>query len=391
MSEQRKIITAAPENSETPLADVQSWVTPNRLFFIRNHFEIPSMDGELWRLQIDGCVPRSIELDWEQLEALPKRSVFATMECAGNGRSFLRHPVDGVQWGAGAIGHAEWTGVPLKVVLQKVGLHAEALEVVGHGADSGREKDHPEPLSFVRSLPLEKALHPDTLLATRMNGELLEPSHGAPVRLLVPGWCGVASVKWLTRLEVVNMPFRGYYQTVKYTRQHQTGRGVQTEMLGPMPVKSEILRPRAGEVLGIGTNRVFGLAWAGEQEVAAVELSLDGGRGWHPTDLIGVRAPYSWCLWEYLWEVAAPGEYTLLSRAISSNGDVQPMRHDPLCGGYLIRFSRPISVRVDAARRSQTLAGDTAALLREMDELAEERAQYRLDVELEDFMAGAGI
>ncbi|MGH7128606.1 MAG: sulfite oxidase [Planctomycetaceae bacterium] len=390
MSENRRVITAAPENSETPLGDVQSWVTPNRLFYVRNHFDLPEIDRSAWRLAIAGCVERDLELSWEQFESLPQRSVFATMECAGNGRSFLERRVEGVPWGAGAIGHAEWTGVSLSLVLKQAGLKPEAVEIVGHGADQGTEKGLPEPMHFARSLPREKALHPDTLLATRMNGELLEPSHGAPVRLLVPGWCGVSSVKWLTRLDAVDTPFQGYFQAVKYVVQRRTGRGTQTEVIGNMPVKSEIIRPRDGEAIGIGTNRIFGLAWAGEDEVAAVELSLDGGRTWGRTELVGPRAPYSWCLWEYLWEVAAPGEYTLLSRAISSSGRIQPLRHDALSGGYLINFSRPTHVRIDPARRSHAFAGDTASLVREMHQLAEERSKYRLDVEL-DLTSGAGI
>lgn len=390
MSEQRRVVTAVPENSETPLDAVQGWVTPSRLFYVRNHADVPALDRAAWRLRVGGEVERELELTWEQFDALPQRSVFATMECAGNGRSFLEHPVDGVQWGAGAIGHAEWSGVPLRLVLQQAGLKADAVEIVAEGADRVPEPGQPEPLTFARSLPREKALHPDTLLATRMNGELLEAVHGAPVRLFVPGWCGVCSVKWLTRLDAVATPYQGYFQTVKYTIQHSGGRGRQAEPIGAMPVKSEIIRPRAADVLGTGTNRIFGLAWAGESEVAAVEVSLDGGQNWSRANLVGLRAPYSWCLWEYLWEVAAPGPYTLLSRAISSAGQVQPTRHNPLNGGYLINFSRPVPVQVDATRRNRDLAGDTRSLLDEMHALAEERARLRLDVEL-DLTCGAGI
>ena len=390
MNGQRRTITARPENSETPLEEVRSWVTPNRLFFVRNHFDVPKIDRSTWQLEVTGCVSHELTLDWEQLEALPQRSVCATMECAGNGRSFLARASDGVQWGAGAIGHAEWSGVPLHLVLHQAGLAPDALEVVCEGADRGREGNDPAEMPFARSLPLEKALHGDTLLATRMNGELLEPNHGAPVRLLVPGWCGVASVKWLKRLEVMDTPFQGYYQTTKYTVGRRTGRGVETEMIGPMPVKSEIIRPRTGETLGIGSNRIFGLAWAGEEDVAAVEVSLDGGSSWATAALIGPRAAYSWCLWEYLWEVAVPGEYTLVSRAISASGQVQPTQHDPLCGGYLVNFSRPSPVRIDASLRSQDLAGNREALLSEMHALAEERSKLRLDVELE-LTEGAGI
>lgn len=390
MSDNRRTITESPENSETPLDEVRGWVTPNRLFFVRNHFDVPAIDRSAWRLEVAGLVDRSLSLDWQQIEALPQRSVCATMECAGNGRSFLERASDGVQWGPGAIGHAEWSGTPLNMVLQQAGPSRKAIEVVCEGADRGREKDHPGEIAFARSLPWEKAIHPDTLLATRMNGDLLEPNHGAPVRLLVPGWCGVASVKWLTRLEIVDRPFQGYYQTRKYTVARRTGRGIETEMIGVMPVKSEIIRPRSGATLGIGNNHVFGLAWAGEDDVAAVEISFDGGVSWASASLLGPRAAYSWCLWEYLWEVAAPGKYTLLSRAISASGQIQPARHDPLCGGYLVHFSRPLTIHVDAARRSSGAVGSRNMLLSEMHALAEERSQLRLDVELE-LTQGAGI
>ncbi|MCI0457890.1 MAG: molybdopterin-dependent oxidoreductase, partial [Gemmataceae bacterium] len=129
MPDQRKIVTAAPENSETPLDQVRSWVTPNRLFFVRNHFPMPQLDLHTWRLTVGGCVERPREWSWDDLAVLPERSLFVTMECAGNGRSFLQHQ-HGVPWGAGAIGHAEWTGVPLRLVLQQSGLRPEALEVV---------------------------------------------------------------------------------------------------------------------------------------------------------------------------------------------------------------------------------------------------------------------
>lgn len=390
MCEERKVVISSPENSETPLSDVQSWVTPNRLFFVRSHFDVPEIQLNDWRLTIGGCVERPFELDWNALNELPQRSVFATVECAGNGRSFLEPRVEGVQWGAGAVGHAEWTGVPLKLVLQQVGLQSDVIEIICEGADSGIEHDHPEPMPFARSIPLDKALHPDTLLALRMNGELLEPGHGYPVRLLVPGWYGVSSVKWLTGIEAVNSEFQGYFQTVKYTIQRLTGRGNQTESVGAMPVKSEIIRPQSQAELGIGTNRLFGLAWAGEDAVAAVEVSVDGGHSWNRAELIGPQAPYSWNLWEYLWEVVVPAEYTLLSRAISEGGQVQPTKHDAGRGGYLINFSRPVPVLVTPTRKSRDLPADEAALRSEMQEIAEERALLKLDVEM-DFIGGAGI
>jgi DMSO/TMAO reductase YedYZ molybdopterin-dependent catalytic subunit len=387
---QAYVISESPENRETPLRDAQSWVTPGQLFFVRSHFDTPEVDLDTWRLRIGGCVRKELELTWERLNALPQRSVFATLECAGNGRSFLLPRVDGVQWRAGAVGHAEWSGVPLKYVLQEAGLAADVMEVVFTGADSGGEKDQSHEIPFARSLPVAKALHPDTLLALRMNGEVLSPSHGYPLRLLAPGWYGVASVKWLSRIEAVTEPFQGYYQTVKYTVQRKTGRGLETEVVGAMQVKSEIIRPVGGTQLGVGTNRIFGMAWGGEVTVVAVEVSVDGGRSWHSAELNGPRAPYSWTLWEYLWHVHHPGSFTLMSRAISEDGSVQPTQHDPLRGGYLINFSRAAHVTVDAASHSEDVLSDDRSLQREIVALAEERSRFGLDVELV-FDEGAGI
>lgn len=390
MQEQRKVVTAAPENSETPLDAVRSWVTPNRLFFVRNHFETPAIDVATWRLAVDGCVERPRQWTWDELNELPERSVFATVECAGNGRSFLEPVVAGVQWGAGAIGHAEWTGVPLKVVLEEARLKTEAVEVVFQGADEGSETDHPERMPFERSLPIDKALDQDTLLVLRMNGELLEPIHGFPLRLFVPGWYGVASVKWLSRIRVVDRPFRGYFQTKKYTFERRTAAGAQTAIVGPMVVKSEIVRPRQGDVLGVGTNRVFGVAWAGEEAVAAVEVSTDSGRSWSAAELMGPQARYSWTMWEYLWEVAQPGDYTLLARAKSTSGRLQPSEHDPLHGGYLIQFTRARRVRVEPGRQAVAERSDAQTLLYDMNAYAEENTRFPLDVEME-FSIGAGI
>jgi DMSO/TMAO reductase YedYZ molybdopterin-dependent catalytic subunit len=390
MAEERKVVTAAPENSETPLHSVRSWVTPSRLFFVRNHFDVPAVNLASWQLRVGGLVERPAAWTWDDLAALPERTVFATVECAGNGRSFLRPTAPGVQWGAGAVGHAEWTGVPLRLVLEQAGVRPGAVEVLFEGADRGTEPDHLEPMHFARSLPLAKALHADTLLATRLNGEPLEPSHGFPLRLFVPGWYGVASVKWLTRIEVLAAPFRGYFQSVKYTMQQRTVRGLETALVGPMAVKSEILRPHAGADLGLGTNRVFGVAWAGEEAVAAVEVSTDGGRTWGRADLVGPQAPYSWTLWEYLWEAADPGDYELLARATATGGAVQPADRDPLCGGYVIHHSRPIPVRVGAGRFEAVGPGDADTLLYDMNAYAEENARFPLDVDLV-FSGGEGI
>src|SRR5262249_15256705 len=206
------------------------------------------------------------------------------------------------------------------------------------------------------------------LLVTKMNGEPLEPIHGAPLRLIVPGWYGVASVKWLGRIQALDHVFKGYFQTKKYTMQRRTLQGMlETVVVGPMGVKSEIIRPQAGEKLGVGTNRLFGVAWAGHEAVERVEISTDGGQSWSDAELRGPHAPYSWTLWEYLWEVAQPGRYALLARAKSAGGRIQPLSHDPLLGGYHIQFARPREVFIEAQKRSHDRPADLDALAYDMN------------------------
>ncbi len=390
MAQQLKVVTQSPENAETPLADVHGWVTPTRLFFVRNHFAVPELDVAKWRLAVGGSVRRPLELTYGELENMPQRTLLATLECAGNGRSFLAQKAPGVQWSAGAVAHAEWSGVPLSEVLELAGIDDGTVEIVCEGADRGSEPDHPEPMHFARGLALPKALHRDTILALRMNGEPLTPSHGFPLRLLVPGWYGVASVKWLTRLEASPVPFRGYFQTVKYTIKREQANGQETVPIGEMAVKSEIVRPFAGEALGCGMQRVFGLAWAGEEPVAKVELSTDAGKTWRQAELLGPWAPYSWMMWECLWNVEAAGPYELLSRATSISGRMQPTEYDPLYSGYMIHFSRPIPVRVESRPSRDAAAGDIDSLRYDMNAFAEANARRPLDVDLE-FSLGAGI
>jgi hypothetical protein len=188
----------------------------------------------------------------------------------------------------------------------------------------------------------------------------------------------------------LSTPFRGYFQTTKYTVQRRTANGSETVVVGPMALKSEIIRPATDATLGLGTNRVFGVAWAGEEAVARVEVTTDDGRSWRPAELIGPQAAYSWTLWEYLWEVAQPGSYALLARATSHSGHVQPMERDLLLGGYLIHHCRPIPVRVEGALRSEAHRADLDTLMYDMNAYAEENFRFPLDVEME-FAGGEGI
>jgi DMSO/TMAO reductase YedYZ molybdopterin-dependent catalytic subunit len=389
MESQRKIVTSSPENSETPLDSVAGWVTPNRLFFVRNHFEPPvATDPAAWELALDGLVARPQRWTFAALAAMPQHTVFATVECAGNGRSFLTEKAAGVQWGAGAIGHAEWTGVRLRDLLAPAGLAAGALEVVFEGADRGTEDGRA--MHFSRSLPLAKALHPDTLIALRMNGEWLEPNHGAPLRLFVPGWYGVASVKWLRRMAVIDHAYPGHFQTVKYAVDRVTAAGKKRVPLGPGTVKSEILFPRAGATLAPGTNRIAGVAWAGEDRIARVDVSTDAGRSWQAAHLKGLLQPYSWCQWECLWTVTAPGDYTLMARAHTTSGAAQPIDYDPDNLGYIINIVLPRSVRVAAGRPAEASFADQGMWTDYMEAFAEENTRRPLDLELA-LTAGDGI
>ncbi len=385
MSPARRIVTSGPENSETPLEQVPSWVTPNRLFFVRNHFEPPVVnDARAWELTLEGLVTRPMRWTLAQLEAMPQHGVFATVECAGNGRSFLKEKAEGVQWGAGAIGHAEWTGVRLRDLLEPTGIKASATEIIFEGADRGEEGG--KTMNFSRSLPLAKALHPDTLIALRMNGEALEPNHGAPLRLFVPGWYGVASVKWLRTMRVTDQPYQGYFQTTKYS----IIRGGRRQPLGPGSVKSEVLSPAAGAQVGAGTVRIAGVAWAGEAGVGRVDVSTDGGRTWHAAHLTGIDQPYSWRQWEALWTVTAPGDYEIVTRAHSSRGETQPIEYDRDNLGYLINVVRPVRVRVKAGDGAADDFADPGTWSVYMEAYAEENRRRPLDVQLA-FTAGDGI
>jgi DMSO/TMAO reductase YedYZ molybdopterin-dependent catalytic subunit len=389
MNPQRKIVTASPENSETPLDNSAGWVTPNRLFFVRNHFEPPvAADAAAWTCTLDGLVARPTAWTFAELAAMPQHTVFATVECAGNGRSFLRERAEGVQWGAGAIGNAEWSGVPLRTLLEPAGLAAGAMEVVFEGADHGEEHGHA--MNFSRSLPLAKALHPDTIIALRMNGEWLEPNHGAPMRLFVPGHYGVASVKWLRAMRVIDHAYPGFFQTTKYSVNRPGPGGKVRQPIGASAVKSAILQPPEGAQLGLGRHLVAGLAWAGEEKIAGVDVSSDGGRTWQAAQLKGIRQPYCWCQWETRWTVGAAGDYTLLARAHTETGQTQPLDYNPDNLGYIINLPIARHVSVAASRPAQVYFADAPPWNDFMEAYATENSRRPLDVELA-LTAGDGI
>jgi DMSO/TMAO reductase YedYZ molybdopterin-dependent catalytic subunit len=276
------------------------------------------------------------------------RTVTVTMECAGNGRVFLEPQRDGAQWETGAVGNAEWTGVPLSALLERARVHDSAREVILQGADQGEIKEPPRPsgtIHYARSLPLSKA-NEDVLIALRMNGEKLTPAHGFPARAIVPGWYGMAAVKWLTEIFATSEPFQGYYQTIDYA---YWKRGSASPVLTPvreMQVKAQIARPEFAESVRAGQPyRVHGAAWTTGAVITKVEVSTDGGGTWNDARLLGEPVPNAWRLWEYEWAVpATPGKTVLMARATDSAGRVQPEHHDDDRGSYLIHHRLPIEV-----------------------------------------------
>ncbi|PWT77034.1 MAG: sulfite oxidase [Chloroflexi bacterium] len=323
------VIREDPFNAETRLEEHSGNITPTEAFYVRNHFSVPHLDSSTWRLKLDGAVEQAQIWSYEELLALPSRTLVVTLECAGNGRSAMTPQPPGEPWQYGAVSTAEWTGVPLAELLRHANLASEAVEVVAEGADSGFVDEAHSSLSFARSLPLTQALHADTLVAYAMNGRPLTIEHGYPARLIVPGWYGVASVKWLTRLTVTVEPFLGFYQAERYIMVHRSAADPADEQqpkpLTTMAVRSLLISPVPGSVLPRGEHRVHGLAWSGAAPITRVEVSSDGGTYWEAAELIGEPAPHAWRQWQYHWQATNPGRTLLQSRAFDAAGNSQPL------------------------------------------------------------------
>lgn len=341
-----------PTNLETPFDQVDSFLTPTELFYIRSHFPAPKLDLASYQLHIDGAVRKPLSLSYEELRDLPSETRVAVLECAGNSRVFLVPQARGAQWELGAVGNAQWTGVPLATLLERAGIEADACEVVLEGADQGTPAEEPippDPISYARSLPRDKAMQREVLVAYQMNGRDLPLDHGYPVRAIVPGHYGMASVKWLTRIHAVREPFRGYWQTSDYGYWKQLDGMPVRRALAEMKVKSEIARPRVYETVGPNqVYTVFGAAWAGETEITEVAVSTDGGQTWTAAEFLDPIQRYAWRRWKCEWRTPAkPGRHTLIARAKGMDGSVQPDKHDQNYGSYVIDHPLPIEVIVD--------------------------------------------
>ena len=335
---------------EMPMPLLNSWITPVRNFFVRNNLLMPTVDPSVWTLAITGEVERPVTINFRDFMQLRASKVINTLECAGNSRVNFQPAINGLRWGRGAVGNGVFEGPPLVDVLRLAGLKPTAKHVAFRGLDivpAGASE-------FVRSIPIEKAMERSTLLATKMDGSPLTPSHGFPVRSLVPGWIGSASIKWLQEIRVLPHEFHGFYMDPGYripvasSAGPESGRA-KTVSLTSLRVKSIIAQPADGAVLDVSSSgrvAIQGASWAGESAIARVDISTDEGRTWHAATLDPQRARYAWRLWHYEWRPIRPGPYVILSRATDSAGRAQPMEPRWNPGGYLWNGVDKIHVQV---------------------------------------------
>jgi DMSO/TMAO reductase YedYZ molybdopterin-dependent catalytic subunit len=339
-----------PLNLEMPFEKLESFLTPTESFYVRTHFPIPNIDRDAWWLRVEGEVERPFAINYEELIGLPSVTVPLTLECAGNNRNFLEPKVKGVQWRLGAVGTAEWNGVPLSILLDRAGVKATACEVILEGADCGMLDDPKSPpgeSTFARSIPLSKA-RTDVVLAYKMNGVDLPSPNGFPVRAIVPGWYAMASVKWLQRIIVIDRPFTGYYQTIDYAYWTRREEIAERTPLAELQVKAQIAKPAEGETVPANSSVcVHGAAWTSSGEITKVELSTDGGASWKETQLIDKPIQNAWRRWEFQWRTPSQaGKQILIARATDSQGRTQPVERDADRGTYMINHVLRIEVEV---------------------------------------------
>jgi sulfane dehydrogenase subunit SoxC len=340
----------ATRNHGMPLEALRYAITPVGLHYLLIHYDIADVDHERWRLEVDGAVERPLRLSTSDLRARERSTSVVTMECAGNGRALLDPRPMSQPWLLEAVGTAAWSGVPVATILEEAGVHDDAVEVVFTGADLGTEGSVKQ--NYQRALPLAELRRPEVLLADEMNGAPLLPQHGAPVRLVTPGWYGMTNVKWLIRMTVVTEHFAGYQHERAYrVRADESDTGAPVSRIEPRAlmvppgIPDFLTRKRT---LAADPAVVIGRAWSGWGPIAEVEVSVDGGDTWsaalvEPPQL----GPWAWQSWTYDWD-ATPGDHVLCCRATDATGRRQAERLDWNMGGYATSLTQQVLVTVTA-------------------------------------------
>jgi sulfane dehydrogenase subunit SoxC len=301
----------------------RGYLVPNELFFVRNHTRTPTIEITNWRLKVEGSgVSRTLEFTYDELLAMPSVSFVRYVECAGNGRSFFEvahgKKAQGTQWKLGAIGVAEWTGVPMREILERAGIKKTARDVMPEGLDD---------LKVRRPMSLDKAMEEDTLLVYAMNGQTLPADHGFPLRVLTPGWIGVANIKWVGRIEVSEQPLFSQWNTETYVLigpDHKPSPPAKGPILSLQSVKSALELPWGGEIAS-GRRLLRGRAWSPQGKIDRVEYSLDQGKSWQQARLREPNISKAWVRWDGEWD-GRPGKYLIRVRATDERGNTQPER-----------------------------------------------------------------
>jgi DMSO/TMAO reductase YedYZ molybdopterin-dependent catalytic subunit len=318
-------LALAGRNHALLLEAMRHDITPPGLHYVLVHYDVPYVDATAWSLSVGGHVASPQSLDLDRLRSYPPVSIPVTMECAGNGRAHLEPRPVSQPWLDGAVGTAVWTGARLADVLADAAPTAAAVDVVLTGADHGVERGVEQ--DYARGMPLAEAVRPDVLLAYEMNGQPLPPQHGYPLRLVVPGWYGMTSVKWLTSITVTDAPYGGFQNAVAYRfKQHFDDVG---EPVSRIAVRALMIPPGFPDfgsrrrIVDAGTVALTGRAWSGRGAVTRVEVSYDGGTTWSAASLASPLGPYAWAGWTASWD-ASPGDHQLCVRATDDTGETQP-------------------------------------------------------------------
>ena len=334
-----------------PLEALRYDITPLGLHYVLIHFDIPALDAATYSLHVGGRVRTALNLTLDDLKARPATTMAVTLECAGNGRARLSPRPLSQPWLGEAVGNAEWTGTPLRALLDEAGIRDGAVDVVFTGHDRGLQGGVDQ--LYERSLPVSDATREEVLLAYAINGRPLPPQHGFPLRLIVPGWYGMTHVKWLRSITVTDRTFGGYQQATAYhfrTSEDDAGEPVRRmrprALMVPPGIPDFVSRTRFVEP---STVVLEGRAWSGRGPITAVQVSDDGGRTWSAAAVEEPAGPYGWQRWTFRWDARRPGDYELCARATDAAGNVQPVDDDWNLEG----------VENNAVQRIRVIVGET--------------------------------